>query len=148
MLTFRCSWDAPSHLLWCLERAHQQTHQLARPRVRSRMMKLMVVTSWSKSHWKSKNHQKSNNLKGLKSRKGYRFGGTFTEAPILRQLNAGSDSFSSSFCQAQKLSQYHVWSDYCWSTANRAADAFSIIDKAQLMELLMCCYILPRRSQT
>ena len=43
-------------------RAHQRTHQLARPRLRSSMMRLMVVESWSKSRQKvvkrSKNHQK------------------------------------------------------------------------------------------
>ena len=42
---------------------------------------------------KSKNRQKLKNLKGLKSRKGHRFGGTFTEAPILRQLDTKNSSF-------------------------------------------------------
>ena len=86
VLTFRCLWDAPSHSLRCSGRAHQRTHQLARPRVRSSMMRLMVLASWSKSCPKVEESSKSSkNLKGLKSCKGHRFGGTFTEAPVFRQ---------------------------------------------------------------
>ena len=66
VLTFRCSWDAPSHSPRCSGRAHQRTHQLARPRVRSSMMRLMVVASWSKSRRKVEKSSKSRkSLKGL-----------------------------------------------------------------------------------
>ena len=68
VLTFRCSWDAPSHSPRCSGRAHQRTHQLARPRVRSSMMRLMVVASWSKSRQKVEKSSKSpKSLKGLKN---------------------------------------------------------------------------------
>ena len=40
-----------------------------------------------------KSSKSSKNLKGLKSCKGHRFGGTFTEAPILRQLDTKNSSF-------------------------------------------------------
>ena len=60
-----------------------------------------------KSSNKSKNCQKSKNLKDLKSRKGHRFGRTFTKAPILCHLDTknlsfrlNSDSFSGYFCWA------------------------------------------------
>ena len=65
--------------------AHQQTHHLVRSGLWSSMMRLMEVgvvllVSWSK---KSKNRQKSKNLKGLKSCKCHWFGGT--KLPGLRQ---------------------------------------------------------------
>ena len=75
-------------------REHQWTRQLARPRLWLSLMGLMLVVvlvasrskSQSKSRQKVKESSKSpKNLKGLKSCKGHRFGGTFTEAPILRQ---------------------------------------------------------------
>ena len=61
--------------------------KLAQPRLRSSMMRLMmVVESWSKSRQRVEESSKSpKNLKGRKSCKGHRFGGMFTEAPILRQ---------------------------------------------------------------
>ena len=75
---------------------HQQTHQLARPRLRSSMMRLMeagvvLLANRSKSRQKVEESSKSSkNLKGLKSCKGHRFGGTFTKAPILRQRTRAS----------------------------------------------------------
>ena len=52
----------------CSGRAHQRTHQLARPRVRSSMMRLMVVASWSKSRQKVEKSSKSpKSLKDLKN---------------------------------------------------------------------------------
>ena len=100
-----------------------------------RLMKVGVVllTSRSKSRQKVEESSKSpKNLKGPKSCKSHRFGGTFTEVPILRQLNTKHsnfsydfDSFLSSFCWAQELSRYHVWSDYRQGKASGAVDALS-----------------------
>ena len=36
-----------------------------------------------------------------------------------------SDSFSSSFCWARELSQYHIWTNYHEGQANEVADALS-----------------------
>ena len=56
------------------------------------MLVVVVVASQLKSRQKVKELSKSpKNLKGLKSRKGHRLGGTFTEAPILRQRTRTSD---------------------------------------------------------
>ena len=78
---------------------------------------------------KSKNRQKVEKLQGLKSCKDHRFGGTFTEALIFRQRTRTSvralTVFRALFCLVQKLSQYHVWSDYRYGKANGAADALS-----------------------
>ena len=79
-----------------------------------------------------KSCQKLKSFKGLKIRKDHRFGGTFTKAPMPRQLDtknlcfrSSSDSFSSSFCWDQEeLSQYH-FQNYRQSQANRSADALS-----------------------
>ena len=79
VLTFRCLWDAQGHSPWCLEQAHQRTHQPARPRMRSSMMRLMVVANWSKSRQKVEKTSKI-----WKICKGHRFGGMFTKVPIFR----------------------------------------------------------------
>ena len=107
VLTFRCSCDAPSHSPRCSGRAHQRTHQLARPRVRSSMMRLMVVASRSKSRQKVEESSKSpKSLKALKNlqrpsvrRNVYRS----TDPPSIENEELElplqlSDSFSSSFC--------------------------------------------------
>ena len=58
------------------------------------MRLLGVVVELMKRSWTCLNRQKveesskcPKNFKSLKSRKSHRFGGTFTEAPILRQLD-------------------------------------------------------------
>ena len=112
-------------------RAHQQTHQLVRPGLWSSMMRLMEVgvvllASRSKSRQKVEESSKSpKNLKGLKSCKGHRFGGTFTKAPILRQRTRASVRALTVFQAPQDLFQHHVWSNYRHSKAGRAADALS-----------------------
>ena len=94
VLTFKCS----SNFYWCsiqefskilsmlpfqyLGCAHQRTHQLARPKLRSSMMRLIVVVVS-----RSKNCQKLKNLKSLKSCKGHPFRRTFTKALIFCQCN-------------------------------------------------------------
>ena len=93
--------------------------------MRSSMMRLMVVlVSRSKSRQKVKESSKSpKNLKGLKSCKGYWFGGTFTEAPILRRRTRASVIALTVFQAPQELPQYHFYFNYRQSKANRAADA-------------------------
>ena len=55
---------------------------------------MVVVASRSKSCQKvEESSKRPKNLKGLKNCKGHRFGGTFTEAPVLRQLYTKNSSF-------------------------------------------------------
>ena len=130
VLIFRCSYDTPIYSPWCLGRAHQRTHQLVRPRVRSSMMRLIVVASWSKSCQKVKKLSKSwKSLKGLKICKGHRFGGMFTKAPILRQRTRASVKaltvFRVLFARPKNLSQGHFRFNYWQGKANGAADTLS-----------------------
>ena len=78
---------------------------------------------------KSKYRQNVKKPQGLKSCKDHRFGGTFTEAPIFRQRTRTSvralTVFRALFYWVQKLSQYHIQSDYHYGKANGAADALS-----------------------
>ena len=95
----------------------------------------MVLASRSKSRQKVEESSKSpKNLKDLKSCKGHRFGGTFTGAPILRQLDTRNSSFRLELCQfffqallagPKKLSQGHFRFDYRQGKANGAGNALS-----------------------
>ena len=72
VLTFRCLWDAPSHSPRCSGRAHQRTHQLARPRLWLSLMGLMLVVvllaNRSKSRQKVEELSKSpKSFKGLEN---------------------------------------------------------------------------------
>ena len=100
-------------------------------RLRSSMMRLMMLASRSKSCQKVEKLSKSpKNLKNLKSCKGHRFGGTFTDAQILRQEIQASvrvlTNFQAIFCWVQELFQYHFCFDYRQSQANRAANTLSV----------------------
>ena len=83
-----------------------------------------------------KSVKKSKNLKGLKSPKGHRFGGTFTKLPILCQLDMSffysSDSFSGSFAK------FKSFLDTTFG---------AIIVKAKLIVLLMLCHVFPNRKK-
>ena len=92
------------------------------------------VKKSSKSRQKVEESSRSpKNLKGLKSCKGHRYGGTFTEAPILRQLNTRNSkaliAFRALFARTRRSSLDTTFE--------------SIIDKAKLMELLILCHVVP-----
>ena len=95
------------------------------------MVVMAVVTSRSKSCQRSKNRQRVQKVsKVWKVCKGHWFGGMFNELPILRRFIdtkncQGFYSFSSSFCGAKELSQYHFWIDYRYNKANEAVDTLS-----------------------
>ena len=91
---------------------------------------------------KPEKHQKPEKLKD------HRFGGTFTKTPIFRQLDTRTQAsirvlivFRTLFAKPKKLSQSHFRFNYQQSTANRAAAAFSITNKAKLVNLLMLRYV-------
>ena len=114
---------------------HQQIHQLARPRLRSSMMRLMeagvvLLASRSKSRQKVEELSKSlKNLKGLKSCKGHQFKRTFTKAPILyQQRTQASVEVLTIFCTL--FAGLRSYLNTTWT---------SIIDKAELIELLVRC---------
>ena len=74
------------------------------------------------------------NLKGLKNRKGHRFGGTFTEAPILSQLDTRN---------SRALTVFRAL--FAGTRRSSLDTTFElIIVKARLMELLMLCHVFPR----
>ena len=111
-------------------RVHQRTHRLARLRLWSSMMRLMVVASWSKSCQKVEKSSKSRkSLKGLKN---------LQRPSVRRNVYQSTDPpsknssfvttltvFRALFCWAQELSQYQVQSDYRGGKANGVADALS-----------------------
>ena len=100
---------------------------------------VVLLASRSKSRQKvvkkvGESSKSPKSFKVWKICKGHRFGGTFTEVPVLCQRRTRAsikaltifwslfDSFSSSFCWVQELSQYHVWSDYQQGKASGAVD--------------------------
>ena len=105
-----------------------------RPRLQSSMTRLMeagvvLLANRSKSRQKVEESSKSpKNLKGLKSCKGHRFGGTFTEAPILRQRTRTFD---------RTLTVFRAL--FAGPRSSLDTTFASIIDKAKLIELLMRC---------
>ena len=137
-----------------LRTTHQWTHQLVRPGLRSSMMRLMLVANWSKSCQEVEKSSKSpKSLKGLKKlqrplvrRNVYQS----TNSPSIKykelKLSLKVWQFFVLFCWARKLSQGCYCSNYRQSTANRAADALLIIDKAKLMELLMLCHVFSSKE--
>ena len=97
----------------------------------------MLLASWSKSCQKVEGSSKSpKNLKSLKSCKGHRFGGTFTEVPILRRRTRAS---------IRALTVFQALFARPRSSLNATSTLF--IDKAKLMKLLMLCHVVPQRSQ-
>ena len=113
----------------CSRRAHQRTHQLARPGLRSSMMKLMMVmVSWSKSCQKVEKPQRLEKSQRLSvQRNVYRS----TDPPSIRYeelelLIKALSVFSSSFAGPRSF----------FDTTSGA-----ITDKAKLVELLMLCYV-------
>ena len=89
-----------------------------------------LVKKSSKSRQKVEESSKSpKNLKDLKSCKGHRFGGTFTRASILRQLDTRNSSFQLELCQffqalfAGPKSSLNTTNDYRQGKASGAVDA-------------------------
>ena len=126
MLIFRCSWDAPSHSPRYSGRAHQRTHQLARLRVRSSMMRLMVVASWLKSRQKVKKSSKSpKSLKGQKN-----FQGLLVSRIVYRSTDSPSK---------KALTVFRAL--FAWPRSSLDTTFEAIIVKAKLMELLRLCHV-------
>ena len=101
-------------------------------------MKLVVLSaSWSKTCQKVEELSNSpKNLKGLKSCKGHRFGETFTEVPILRQITQTS---------VRALTVFQA----LFAGPRSSLDIIfkSITNKAKRVELLILCRVFSQRSQ-
>ena len=98
---------------------------------------VVLLASRSKSCQKVEGSSKSlKNLKGLKSCKGHQFGGTFTEAPILRRRTRAS---------IRALTVFQALFARPRSSLNATSTSF--IDKAKLMKLLMLCHVVSQGSQ-
>ena len=129
--TFRCS--SGFYLTSWLRGAHQRTHQLAQSRLWLIMMGLMVVVpSRSKSRQKVEKlskvekPQRPKKLQRLSVRRNV-YQSTNPPSIGYEELELPLElwQFFKLFCWAQKLSQYHVRSDYYHGKANGAADALS-----------------------
>ena len=129
------------------KQAHQQTHQLARPKLWLSWMRLVVVVvmfaSRSKSHQKvvikSKNRQKDQKAsKVWKICKSHWFERTFTKTPILCQLNAKNSNFHKSSDSFQAL--------FARLKSSLNITFRAITNKEKLMELLVLFWLLTRQS--
>ena len=90
---------------------------------------MVVLASQSKSCQKVEKSSKSlKTLKSLKSCKGHRFGRTFTKAPILCQRTRTFDRVLTVF-----------WALFAGLKNSLDTTFALIVDKAKLIELLMCC---------
>ena len=94
--------------------------------------------SVEKSSKSQKIIKKFKNLKGLKSRKNHRFGGTFTEAPVLRQRKTRASVKALAVFRALFARPRRSFLDTIFE---------STINRAKLMELLMLCRVFLQRSQ-
>ena len=146
MLTFRCLWDAPSHLPQSSGQAYQRTHQLAWPKLWLSLMGLMLVVmllvSRSKSGQKIEKLSKSpKSSKVWKICKDHWFGGTFTKTLILHKL----DTMNSSF----RLSS-NSFSSFFLLSPGALSMLFSLW--LTIKELLMLCHVFcpeePGRSSS
>ena len=129
ILIFKYSWDALRYSPRSSRQAHQQTHQLAWSRVRSSMMRLMIVANRSKSCQKIEKWSTSPKAsKVWEICKGHWFGGTFIEAPIFRQRT---------WVFVTTLTVFRAL--FARPKSSRDTTFALIIDKAKLIELLMRC---------
>ena len=100
---------------------------------------IVVVTSRSKSRQKVEKLSKSPKAsKAWKICKDHRFGGMFTEVPILRQFIDTKDS-------VRALTVF--WALFARPRSSLNTMFKSIIDKAKLMELPMLYRVFPQMSQ-